>query len=64
MNKYFTNSLPVVNLYKKSSIKSEVVSQMIYGESFSITKKSRKWLKIKIKEDNYKGFIQSKKLKK
>ena len=61
MNKYFTNSLPVVNLYKKSSIKSEVVSQMIYGESFSITKKSRKWLKIKIKEDNYRGFVQNKK---
>ena len=60
MNKYFTNSLPVVNLYKKSSIKSEVVSQMIYGESFSITKKSRKWLKIKIKEDNYRGFVQNK----
>ena len=61
MIKYFTNSLPVVNLYKKSSIKSEVISQMIYGESFSVYKKSRKWLKIKIKEDNYKGFVQNKK---
>ena len=60
MTKYFTNSFPVVNLYKKSSINSEVVSQMIYGESFSIIKRSRKWLKIKIKEDNYKGFIQNK----
>jgi hypothetical protein len=34
---------------------------MIYGESFSITKKSKKWLKIKIKEDNYKGYILNKK---
>ena len=33
---------------------------MIYGESFSISKKNKKWLKIKIKEDNYKGFIQNK----
>ena len=24
---------------------------------FSIIKKSKKWLKIKIKEDNYKGYI-------
>ena len=34
---------------------------MIYGESFSISKKSRKWLKIKVKEDNYKGYIKNKK---
>ena len=34
---------------------------MIYGESFSISKKSKKWLKIKIKEDNYKGYILNKK---
>ena len=63
MTKYFTNLFPIVNLYKKSSIRSEIVSQMIYGESFSISKKSKKWLKIKIKEDGYKGFIQNKKFK-
>ena len=33
---------------------------MIYGESFSISKKKNKWLKIKIKEDNYQGYIQRK----
>ena len=33
---------------------------MIYGDSFSISKKTKKWLKIKIKEDGYKGFIQKK----
>ena len=61
MTKYFTNNFSVINLYKKPSIKSEVVTQMIYGESFSISKKSKKWLKIKIKEDNYKGYILNKK---
>ena len=61
MTKYFTNNFSVINLYKKPSVKSEVVTQMIYGESFSISKKSKKWLKIKIKEDNYKGYIQNKK---
>ena len=61
MTKYFTNIYPVTNLYKQPSIKSETVTQMIYGESFSITKKSKKWLKIKIKEDNYVGYIQNKK---
>ena len=61
MTKYFTNIYPVTNLYKKPSPKSEIVTQMIYGDSFSIYKKSNKWLKIKIKEDNYKGYIKNKK---
>ena len=60
MTKYLTNNFAVINLYKKPSTKSEVVSQMIYGDSFSISKKSRKWLKIKIKEDGYKGYVQYK----
>ena len=51
----------VINLHKKPSTKSEVVTQMIYGDSFSIQNKTRKWLKIKIKEDNYKGYIKKKK---
>ena len=61
MTKYFTNNFYIINLYKKPSVKSEIVTQMIYGESFSIIKKSKKWLKIKIKEDNYKGYIINKK---
>ena len=61
MTKYFTNNFTVTNLYKKPSIKSEIVTQMIYGDSFSISKKSRKWLKIKMKEDGYKGYIKNRK---
>ena len=61
MAKFFTNTFPILNLYKKRSIKSEVVTQMIYGNSFSIINRNNKWLKIKILEDNYKGFILNKK---
>ena len=61
MTKYFTNTFPVLNIYKKNSASSEIVTQIIYGESFSIFKKRGKWLKIKIMEDNYKGYIQNKK---
>jgi len=61
MTKYFTNNFPIISLYKKPSVKSEVVTQMIYGESFSISKKSKEWLKVKIKEDDYKGYIKNKK---
>ena len=60
MTKYFTNTFSVINLHKRPSIKSEVVTQMLYGDSFSVHKKTQKWLKISIKEDNYKGYIQSK----
>ena len=63
MTKYFTNNFSIINLYKKPTIKSEVTTQMIYGENFTISKKTKKWLKIKIKEDNYKGYIQNKKFK-
>ncbi len=61
MTKYYTNNFTVTSLHRKPSIKSEVVTQMIYGDSFSISKKSKKWLKIKIKEDGYIGFIKNKK---
>ena len=61
MIRYFTNNFSVTNLHKNPSIKSEIVTQMIYGESFSIIKKNKKWIKIKIKEDNYKGFVKNKK---
>ena len=60
MTKYFTNTFSNINLYKKPSTKSEIVTQLIYGESFSVSQKKNKWLKIKIKEDNYKGYIQRK----
>jgi len=61
MTKYLTNNFSIINLYSKPSIKSEVVTQMIYGDSFVILKKSRKWLKIKVKEDGYNGYVKFKK---
>tara|TARA_B100001057_G_C22653365_1_gene872973 strand:- start:115 stop:855 length:741 start_codon:yes stop_codon:yes gene_type:complete len=64
MSKIFSNIIPIINLYKKMSTRSEVVTQMIYGDSFSVIKKSKKWLKIKIKEDSYIGFIKNRTLKK
>lgn len=60
MTKYLTNNFSVINLYKKPSVKSEIVTQMIYGEAFSIIKKKKNWLKVKIKGDNYNGYIKNK----
>ena len=61
MTKYFTNNQSIINLYKKPSYESEVVTQIIFGESFSIIKKNRNWLKIKIKEDGYCGYLKNSK---
>ena len=53
MNSLYTNNYSIINVYKKPSLKSEIVTQMIYGEGFKIITKSSKWLKNKIKEDKY-----------
>ena len=60
MSKYFTNIIAIKNIYKKPSNKSEVVSQLVYGDCFSKLKKTNRWIKIKTKEDNYNGYIQNK----
>jgi len=49
------------NIYKKPSRKSEVTSQIIYGEKFKILSKNKSWIKIKTLFDNYKGFIKNSK---
>jgi myo-inositol-1-phosphate synthase len=61
MNKFYTNNYSIINLYKKTSSKSEIVTQMIYGESFKIINESFKWMRIKIEEDGYVGYIKKKK---
>ena len=60
MNNLYSNNFPIINLHKKPSKKSEIVTQMIYGETFKIINKSSKWLKIKIMEDKYTGYIRNK----
>ena len=58
------NNLPLINLYKKSNLKSEVVTQLLYGDSFKILKKFSSWNKIKIKHDKYIGYIKNRKFPK
>jgi uncharacterized protein YgiM (DUF1202 family) len=49
-NFYFNRSLG--NIYIKPSVKSEVSSQILYGEKFKIISKNKKWIKIKTSYDN------------
>ncbi len=55
-NKFFNR--PVSNIYLKPSSKSEVVSQILYGEKFKILSSKKNWVKIKTNYDNYSGFIK------
>ena len=61
MQNKFSNNYPIINLYKKRIVTSEITTQMLYGENFTILKKFRKWYKIKLHNDNYVGFIVKKK---
>ena len=55
------NNLSLINIYKKKSIKSEIVTQLLYGDTFKKLKKVGTWLKIKNDSDNYIGYIKYKK---
>ena len=56
-NFYFIGNFS--NIYKNPSKRSEVTSQIIYGEKFKILSKNRDWIKIKTLFDNYEGFIKN-----
>lgn len=59
-NNNFSN-YNIINVYNKKSIKSGLVTQILYGETFKIISKYRKWYKIKLRNDGYKGYIIKKK---
>jgi len=52
---------PVINVYKKNNIRSEVVTQILYGDTFKKLKEIGSWIRIKNDTDNYKGYIIIKK---
>jgi len=60
----FINNLPVVNLYKKKSLKSGVDTQLLYGDNFKVIKRHTGWKKIKIKKDGYIGYVKNKRFSK
>ena len=53
------SNIPVINVYKKKSVGSEIVTQLLYGDTFKKLKKTRSWIKIKNDVDNYKGYIKN-----
>ena len=63
MKNNFLN-IPVNNIYSKPNTKSEIISQILYGEKFKILNEKRGWIKIKTNYDNYIGYIKKQKFRK
>ena len=58
------SKFPVLNVYKKNTKKSQVVTQLLYGDTFKKLEGKNSWIKIKNNLDNYTGYIKSKKFSK
>ena len=62
-NSYFCKS-SYLNVYELASKKSDLSTQLIYGEKFKVLGKKNKFFKIKTDFDNYVGFIKIEKFNK
>lgn len=53
-------NLAIIPLRFEPSDKSEIVSQVLFGEHFEISEQLKQWYKIKLQYDDYEGWIDSK----
>lgn len=54
--------LSVIPLRSEANDKSEIVSQVMFGEHFEIIEQSKQWLYIKLHFDGYNGWIDEKQI--
>ena len=53
-------NLSIIPLRAEASDRSELVSQVLYGELFEIIETTKKWSKIQLQFDEYQGWIDNK----
>ena len=53
-------NLAIIPLRSESSDKSEIVSQVLFGEHFQIIDTYNQWSKIRLQFDQYEGWVDSK----
>ena len=58
--KYGICNLSIVPLRLEPSDRSEMVSQLLYGETFKILEHRKKWSRIRLDFDRYEGWIDNK----
>ena len=53
-------NLAIIPLRFEPSDKSEMISQVLFGEHFEVLEKLKQWSKIKLQYDDYQGWVDSK----
>lgn len=53
-------NLSIVPMRAEPNDRSEIVSQLLFGEHFEVIEKLKQWSKIKLQFDDYEGWIDSK----
>ena len=60
---YGLSYLSVIALRLEASDTSEIVSQVLYGESFKVLEQRKYWSRIRLAIDKYEGWIDNKQFK-
>jgi cell wall-associated NlpC family hydrolase len=55
------SNFSVLNVYKRKTNNSKVVTQLLFGDSFKKLSQTKSWIKIKNDSDNYEGYIKNNK---
>jgi hypothetical protein len=58
--KYAICNLSIVPLRAEAADSSELVTQVLYGESFKVLEERKKWSRIRLDFDKYEGWIDNK----
>jgi hypothetical protein len=53
-------NLAIIPLRAEPNDRSEIISQVLFGEHFEILEQQKQWSKIKLHFDNYEGWVDSK----
>lgn len=56
-------TLSIVPLRAEPGDKSEMVSQLLYGDTFSVLGREGKWVQVETTFDNYKGWVDAKQIR-
>ena len=56
-------NLATIPLRQDANDRSEMVSQVLFGDYFEIIEKQKQWFKIKLAFDSYEGWVDSKQIK-
>ncbi|MBT8255211.1 MAG: C40 family peptidase [Bacteroidia bacterium] len=60
--KYGISPLSVTPLRAEANDRSEMVTQALYGELMKIVESRKKWCKVRLLDDNYEGWVDTKQI--